>query len=97
MGSYPTPQPAPYQPGAFTRLLVWLFGSHYKQIIHNGLALMQLVVSGISSGTLYSTTYINSLGFPWLAKHWIQILALANLTNALMLFISSRNNQPKQS
>ena len=43
--------------------------------------------------TLTSTTYVNSLGWPWLAKHWIQVTTIAGAIYSFLTYVSKRTNQ----
>lgn len=82
------------QKGAITRLLDWLFGPHWNAKVKSVLGYSQALLGILAGGSLIGSTQINSLGWPWLTKHWLIICGWAFVVNAVQIAIKARKQTP---
>jgi hypothetical protein len=75
--------PIPNDRGAIAQWLDWLLGAHYIDKVRSVCAYLQGACNLVAGGTFLTLTQVNSLGVPWIAKHWLGIVGWAGLGKLL--------------
>lgn len=72
--------------GAIARGIDWLLGANWQHKVASACGYVQMVCGAIAGGTLLSTTQVDSLGVPWLAKHWLAVVGWSTIINGALSF-----------